>query len=48
MLAITHTYGLLQETFPDEYPSERPYRFDWDRLELYDSQTIQFSMTDRR
>jgi hypothetical protein len=39
-LAVTHTFGLLQEAFPDEYPSQRPYRFDWDRTSLYDSQTI--------
>ena len=34
-LAVTHTFGLLQEAFPEEYPSARPYRFDWDRLDLY-------------
>jgi hypothetical protein len=39
-LAVTHTFGLLQEAFPEEFPSERPYRFDWDRLDLYDSGTI--------
>ena len=30
MLSLTHSFGLLQETFPDEYLSERLYRFDWD------------------
>jgi hypothetical protein len=34
-LAVTHTFGLLQEVFPDHYPSQPSYRFDWDRLELY-------------
>lgn len=40
MLALTHTFGLLQETFPDEYRSERPYRFEWDRPELYRCEVI--------
>ena len=40
MLAVTHTFGLLQEAFPGQYTSQRPYRFDWDRLELYDCQVI--------
>lgn len=40
MLAATHTFGLLQEAFPEAYPSTRPYRFDWDRLALYASETI--------
>jgi hypothetical protein len=35
MLAITHTFGLLQETFADDYPSQQPYRFDWDVPALY-------------
>lgn len=35
MLALTHSFGLLQETFPHEYPSQRPYRFDWDTPALY-------------
>ncbi len=39
-LAVTHTFGLLQEAFPDEYPSAQPYRFDWDKLELYDCEII--------
>lgn len=33
--AIVHTFSLLQEAFPDELPSERPYRFDWDRPSMY-------------
>lgn len=35
MLACAHILGLLQEALPDELPSERPFRFDWDKLELY-------------
>lgn len=35
LLAVVHTFGLLQEAFPDEYPAERSYRFDWDKLEMY-------------
>jgi hypothetical protein len=34
-LAIVHTFGLLQEAFPDRFPSERPYRFDWDKPAMY-------------
>lgn len=40
MLAMTHTFGLLQETFPNDYPSEHPYRFGWDLPELYHSAVI--------
>jgi hypothetical protein len=40
MLAMTHTFGLLQEVFPNEYKSERPYRFDWDKLDLYVCEVI--------
>ena len=35
VLAIVHTFGLLQEAFPDRFPSERPYRFDWDKPSMY-------------
>lgn len=35
MLSIAHTLGLLQEAFPDEYPSQRPYRFHWDDPRQY-------------
>src|SRR5690606_1186856 len=35
MLSITHTFGLLQETFASDYPSQRPYRFDWDVPAFY-------------
>lgn len=35
VLAIVHTFGLLQEAFPERFPSERPYRFDWDRPAMY-------------
>jgi hypothetical protein len=40
MLAVTHTFGLLQEAFPNEYKSGRPYRFDWDKLDLYACEVI--------
>ena len=39
-LSVVHTFGLLQEAFPDEYPSSRPYRFDWDKLELFACEVI--------
>lgn len=39
-LAVTHTFGLLQEAFPDAYRSQRPYRFDWDKLDLYACEVI--------
>lgn len=35
VLAIVHTFGLLQEAFPDRFPSRRPYRFDWDQPAMY-------------
>lgn len=35
MLSIAHTLGLLQEAFPEEFPSERPYRFGWDDPRMY-------------
>ena len=35
VLAIVHAFGLLQEAFPDRLPSERPYRFDWDKPSMY-------------
>lgn len=35
MLAVVHTFGLLQEVFRDQFPSERPYRFDWDQPSMY-------------
>lgn len=40
MVAVAHTFGLLQEAFPDAYHSERPYQFDWDKLDLYVCQVI--------
>ncbi len=35
MVAVVHTFGLLQEAMREEYPSERPYRFGWDDLDMY-------------
>jgi hypothetical protein len=35
MVAIAHTLGFLQEVFPDEFPSQPQYRFDWDKPELF-------------
>jgi hypothetical protein len=40
MLAVVHTFGLLQEAFPDKYPSQRPYRFDWDKPSMYHCDVI--------
>lgn len=41
MLAMTHGLGLLQETFPEKFPSSIPFRFDWDRMEFYKHRVIQ-------
>lgn len=35
MLANVHTLGLLQESFPERWPSARPYRFDWEQTAVY-------------
>ncbi len=35
VLALTHTLGLLQEAFPDAFPSKPRFRFDWDDLSQY-------------
>jgi hypothetical protein len=35
MLSIAHTLGMLQEAFPDEYPSDPLYRFNWDKPVMY-------------
>ena len=35
MLAVTQTFQLLQEAFPNDFPSIPPYRFDWDKPEVY-------------
>jgi hypothetical protein len=40
MLAIVHTFGLLAEAFPEGFPSQRPYRFDWDRPSMYQCDVI--------
>lgn len=40
VLALTHTLGLLQEAFPDAFPSTPRYRFDWDVLDQYRSPTL--------
>jgi len=34
-LAITQTFGLLQEVFPQDFLSDRPYRFDWENNSVY-------------
>lgn len=39
-LAVIQTFSLLQEAMPEAYPSQLPWRFDWDKPELYDSATI--------
>lgn len=35
MLAVVHALGLLQEAFPEDFSSARPWRFDWDRPSLF-------------
>jgi hypothetical protein len=35
VLAIVHTFGLLQEAFPQRFPSQRRFRFDWDQPAMY-------------
>ncbi|MCP4641730.1 MAG: hypothetical protein GY851_14910 [bacterium] len=35
MLSLTHTFGLLQEVFPGEFPSDTPYRFEWEDTSVY-------------
>ena len=40
MSAIVHTFSLLQEAFPDDLPSERDYRFDWDDPSMYYCESI--------
>ena len=40
MLAVVHTFGLLQEALPGAFPSRRPFRFDWDRPEMYRCEVI--------
>ena len=39
-LSIVHTFGLLQEAFPERFPSERPFRFDWDLPGMYHCDVI--------
>lgn len=39
-LSIVHTFGLLQEAFPERFPSEWPFRFDWDRPAMYHCDVI--------
>lgn len=40
MSALTHSFALLQEAFPEDWPGDRPFRFDWDRAEQYHSEVI--------
>jgi hypothetical protein len=40
MLAVTQTFGILQEAFPDDFPSDPPYRFDWDRPHVFHCDVI--------
>ena len=39
-LAIVHTFGLLQEAYPERFPSMKPFQFDWDLPSLLQSKTI--------
>ncbi|MFT5469289.1 MAG: hypothetical protein ACI8UO_004407 [Verrucomicrobiales bacterium] len=34
------SYGLLQEAFPHRFPSQRSYRFDWDKSAMYQCDVI--------
>lgn len=40
LLANVHTFGLLAEALPERFPGSRPWRFDWDRAEMYFCQPI--------
>jgi hypothetical protein len=40
MLAVTHAIGLLSEAFPRDFPCSRPWRFDWDKPELFRCELI--------
>ena len=35
MLAVVHAIGLLREVFPADFSSSHPWRFDWDKPELF-------------
>ena len=35
MLAVVHAIGLLREAFPADFSSACPWRFDWDKPELF-------------
>lgn len=35
MLAVVHALGLLREAFPGHFSAARPWRFDWDKPELF-------------
>jgi hypothetical protein len=35
MLAVVHAIGLLSETFPEDFPVSEPWRFDWDKPDLF-------------
>jgi len=39
-LGVVQTFSLLQEAFGEAYPSERRWRFDWDRPAFYRSKRI--------
>lgn len=40
VLALAHTLGLLQETFPGDFPSGPTFRFDWETLSQYASPVL--------
>lgn len=40
MVSLVHTFSLLQEQFPDRFPSHKPWRFDWERSEFYRCEVI--------
>ena len=46
-LAFVHMFGLVQEAFPERFPSDRPYRFDWDKPSLYRCDVIRSELRRR-
>jgi hypothetical protein len=39
-MPVVYMFSLLQEAFPDRFPSERPYRYDWDKPSMYRCKVI--------
>ncbi|MBO4377341.1 MAG: terpene cyclase/mutase family protein [Clostridia bacterium] len=41
LAANLHTIGLLQEALPQQYKTDIPWRFDWDRADMFRSKAIE-------